>query len=40
MHAAIDNSGDIDVAILSKAKARASISSNGKVDEVCLIVTF
>ncbi|XP_044496706.1 vacuolar protein sorting-associated protein 54, chloroplastic-like isoform X2 [Mangifera indica] len=36
MHAAIDNSGDIDVAILSKAKARASISSNGKVDEVSL----
>ncbi|XP_031273635.1 vacuolar protein sorting-associated protein 54, chloroplastic isoform X2 [Pistacia vera] len=33
MHAAIDDARDTDVAILSKAKARASISSNGKDDE-------
>ncbi|XP_044479435.1 vacuolar protein sorting-associated protein 54, chloroplastic-like isoform X2 [Mangifera indica] len=36
MHAAIDDTGDTDVAILSKAKARVSTSSNGKDDEVTL----
>lgn len=35
MRAAIHDAGDADVVILSKAKARASISTNGKDDEVC-----
>ncbi|KAH9795935.1 vacuolar protein sorting-associated protein 54 [Citrus sinensis] len=34
MRAAIHDAGDTDVAIISKAKARASISLNGKDDEV------
>ncbi|XP_021678913.2 vacuolar protein sorting-associated protein 54, chloroplastic isoform X3 [Hevea brasiliensis] len=36
MRAAIHDSGDADVVILSKAKVRASISPNGKDDEVKL----
>lgn len=36
MRASIHDAGDMDVVIISKAKARVSISSNGKDDEVSL----
>ncbi|KAJ4702783.1 Vacuolar protein sorting-associated protein 54 chloroplastic [Melia azedarach] len=36
MRASIHDAGDMDVVIISKAKARVSISSNGKDDEVIL----
>lgn len=37
MRASIHDAGGMDVAILSKAKAKASIPTNGKDDEVSLI---
>lgn len=37
MRASIHDAGDMDLMILSKAKARASIATNGKDDDVSTI---